>query len=480
MNKDLEFLTRVIDEKSAKILDANDKIWEYAELAFHETKSAALLKSILKEEGFALTEGDAGIPTCFTGTFSYGTGKPVMGILGEYDALSSLSQKAADPHKEPLKEGAPGHGCGHCALGTGALAAALAVREYLIANKKDGTIIYFGCPAEEGAGSKQFMARAGMFDDVDFVYSWHPATKNAVECNHSNAIMGANFYFKGVASHAGATPYLGRSALDAVELMNVGCNYLREHIISDARVHYAYRDVGGIAPNVVQGHSRVHYFIRAPKSWQVKEIYKRVVDVAEGAAKMTGTEMTYELYAGLSDYIPNHVLSEVLHESMEEIGAPKYDEADFALASKFFHETATPDEMEAKRASLRKLFGADHMEEIEAHPLHTSIAPLVWNGKVQAGSTDVGDASYVIPTAMCKTATATLGTAAHTWQMTAHGNTEIAHKAMLNAGEAMALAALKTMESPEILKKAHDEWLAETNGIYECPIPKEVGPRLED
>ena len=168
MNKDLEFLTRVIDEKSAKILDANDKIWEYAELAFHETKSAALLKSILKEEGFTLTEGDAGIPTCFTGTFSYGTGKPVMGILGEYDALSSLSQKAADPHKEPLQESAPGHGCGHCALGTGALAAALAVKEYLSENKKDGTIIYFGCPAEEGAGSKQFMARAGMFDNVDF------------------------------------------------------------------------------------------------------------------------------------------------------------------------------------------------------------------------------------------------------------------------------------------------------------------------
>ena len=262
MNQDLEFLTRVIDEKSAKILDANDKIWEYAELAFHETKSAALLKSILKEEGFTLTEGDAGIPTCFTGTFSYGTGKPVMGILGEYDALSSLSQKAADPHKEPLKDGAPGHGCGHCALGTGALAAALAVKEYLIANKKDGTIIYFGCPAEEGAGSKQFMARAGMFDNVDFVYSWHPATKNAVECSHSNAIMGANFYFKGVASHAGATPYLGRSALDAVELMNVGCNYLREHMIPEARIHYAYIDAGGTAPNVVQDHATIRYEVR--------------------------------------------------------------------------------------------------------------------------------------------------------------------------------------------------------------------------
>ena len=165
---------------------------------------------------------------------------------------------------------------------------------------------------------------------------------------------------------------------------------------------------------------------------------------------------------------------------MEEIGAPAYDETDFALASRFFHETATPEELEAKRASLRKLFGADHLDEIEARPLHTRISPLVWTGKVQAGSTDVGDASYVIPTAMCTTATATLGTAAHTWQMTAHGNTEIAHKAMLNAGEAIALAALKTMESPEILKKAHDEWLAETNGSYECPIPKEIGPRLED
>ena len=295
MNKDLEFLTRVIDEKSAKILDANDKIWEYAELAFHETKSAALLKSILKEEGFALTEGDAGIPTCFTGTFSYGTGKPVMGILGEYDALSSLSQKAADPHKEPLKEGAPGHGCGHCALGTGALAAALAVREYLIANKKDGTIIYFGCPAEEGAGSKQFMARAGMFDDVDFVYSWHPATKNAVECNHSNAIMGANFYFKGVASHAGATPYLGRSALDAVELMNVGCNYLREHMIPEARIHYAYIDAGGTAPNVVQDHATIRYEVRSPWVYQVKELFERVKNVARGASIMTDTTFECEL-----------------------------------------------------------------------------------------------------------------------------------------------------------------------------------------
>lgn len=382
--------------------------------------------------------------------------------------------------KKAEGENPDGHGCGHNLLGAGAMAAALAVKAYLEEHPEAGSVVLFGCPSEEKGDGKAIMAREGIFDGVDAAFTWHPGDKNEIWSESTLANVSVFFNFKGVTSHAAAAPELGRSALDAAELMSVGVNYLREHIISDARIHYAYRDVGGIAPNVVQGHSRVHYFIRAPKSWQVKEIYRRVVDVAEGAAKMTGTEMTYELYAGLSDYIPNHVLSEVLHESMEEIGAPAYDEADFALASRFFHETATPEELEAKRASLRKLFGADHLDEIEARPLHTRISPLVWTGKVQAGSTDVGDASYVIPTAMCTTATATLGTAAHTWQMTAHGNTEIAHKAMLNAGEAIALAALKTMESPEILKKAHDEWLAETNGIYECPIPKEIGPRLED
>ena len=295
MMKDLEFLEHVIDQKSQMILDANDRIWEYAELAYHETRSADLLCQILKDEGFSVTTGDAGIPTCFTGTFSYGSGKPVMGILGEYDALSSLSQKAASPRKEPVEAGAPGHGCGHSALGTGSLAAVLAVKEYLVENKKDGTIIYFGCPAEEGAGSKQFMARAGMFDNVDFVYTWHPATINAVECNHSNAIMGANFEFKGVSSHAGGSPHLGRSALDAAELMNVGCNYLREHMIPEARIHYAYIDAGGTAPNVVQDHAVIRYEVRSPWVSQVKDLFERVKNVARGASIMTDTTVDCEL-----------------------------------------------------------------------------------------------------------------------------------------------------------------------------------------
>lgn len=358
--KDLEQIQRIIDEKSKKILDANDKIWNYAELAFHETKSAELLKSILKEEGFTLTEGDAGIPTCFTGRFSYGSGKPVMGILGEYDALSSLSQKAGQAQKDPLIPGAPGHGCGHCALGTGSLAAALAVKEYLEQNKKDGTIIYFGCPAEEGAGAKQFMARAGMFDGVDFIYTWHPATKNAVEANHSNAIMGANFIFHGISAHAGGCPYLGRSALDAVELMNVGCNYLREHMIPEARIHYAYIDAGGTAPNVVQDHAVIRYEVRAPWVSQVKELFERVKNVARGASIMTDTTVECQLSMAFTEYIPNNALAAVADECLKEVGAPKWEESDYALAKQFLN-TYNGATMEAIKKDIVETYGEDRL-----------------------------------------------------------------------------------------------------------------------
>ncbi len=443
-----EFVLKAVADKKALIVDVSDKIFDYAEVGFHEFKTAKLYEEVLKKEGFQVEMGVGGMPTAFKAV--YGSGKPVIGFLAEYDALPELSQEGGcTMRKEAAGDNPDGHGCGHNLLGAGAMAAALAVKAYIEEHPEAGTVILFGCPSEEKGDGKAIMAREGVFDGVDAAFTWHPGDKNAIWSESTLANVSVFFNFKGVTSHAAAAPELGRSALDAAELMSVGVNYLREHIISDARVHYAYRDVGGIAPNVVQGHSRVHYFIRAPKSWQVKEIYKRVVDVAEGAAKMTGTEMTYELYAGLSDYIPNHVLSEVLHESMEEIGAPKYDEADFALASKFFHETATPDEMEAKRASIcAECLGADHIEEIEAHPLHTESHRLSGTVKVQAGSTDVGDASYVIPTAMCTTATATLGTAAHTWQMTAHGNTEIAHKAMLKCRRGDGVSCIKDHGEP--------------------------------
>ena len=478
MMKDLEFLEHVIDQKSQMILDANDRIWEYAELAYHETRSADLLCQILKDEGFSVTTGDAGIPTCFTGTFSYGSGKPVMGILGEYDALSSLSQKAASPRKEPVEAGTPGHGCGHSALGTGSLAAVLAVKEYLVENKKDGTIIYFGCPAEEGAGSKQFMARAGMFDNVDFVYTWHPATINAVECNHSNAIMGANFEFKGVSSHAGGSPHLGRSALDAAELMNVGCNYLREHMIPEARIHYAYIDAGGTAPNVVQSHAVIKYEVRAPKVSQVQELFTRVVDVAKGAALMTGTKMKYEITMAFSDYVPNRTLGAVVDQCMRELGAPEWTEADYRLAAEFLR-TYPRTTMVGIREKLGYYFEPEELDAALEKPLDRVIHPF--NPKETAyssGSTDVGDVGYATPTVMFHVATACLGNVGHSWQNTAFACSDIGMKGMLRAAEIMTLAAIRTMDQPAVIAKAREELKQKNGGSYHCPLPDYVTPPI--
>lgn len=476
---DLEFLTHVIDEKSQKILDANDKIWEYAELAFHETKSAELLKSILKEEGFTLTEGDAGIPTCFTGRFSHGSGRPVMGILGEYDALSSLSQKAALAEKEPVSPGAPGHGCGHCALGTGSLAAALAVKEYLKEFKKDGTIIYFGCPAEEGAGSKQFMARAGMFNDVDFIYTWHPATRNEVEATHSNAIMGANFEFQGVSAHAGGCPYLGRSALDAVELMNVGCNYLREHMIPEARIHYAYIDAGGTAPNVVQDHAVIRYEVRAPWVSQTKELFERVKNVARGAAIMTDTTMTCDLSMAFTEYIPNNALAEVADECLKEVGAPKWEESDYAMAREFLH-TYHGATMESIKKQIVETYGEDRLEEILERPLDSEVHPFnPASITLSAGSTDVGDVGYAAPTLNLNIATACIGNVGHTWQMVAQSCSPLAHKGLLTAAKVMALSCVRTMDRPDIIERAKEEVKKRNGGAYTCPLPDSVLPPLE-
>lgn len=310
-----EFVIQVIEEKKDLIVKVSDEIFDYAELGFHEFKTAALYEKVLKEEGFQVEMGLGGMPTAFKAV--YGEGKPVIGLLAEYDALPELSQVGGSTMRVPTEDENPdGHGCGHNLLGAGAFAAALAMKKYLEENPGKGTVILFGCPSEEKGNGKTIMARDGIFEGVDAALTWHPSDMNEVCTVSSLANVSVFFRFKGVTSHAAASPEQGRSALDAAELMSVGVNYLREHIIPEARIHYAYRDVGGIAPNVVQGHSCVHYFVRAPKSWQVQEIYKRVIDVAEGAAKMTGTEMTYELYAGLSDYVPNHVLSELDRKSV--------------------------------------------------------------------------------------------------------------------------------------------------------------------
>ena len=473
---DLEFITKIIDDRAEMLIEANDAIHDFAELAFEEAKSAGVLTGILRREGFSVEEGLAGMPTCFTGTFSAGSGKPVMGILAEFDALDGLSQESCNPVHAPLKEGAPGHGCGHCSLGTGALAAAVAVKEYLKETGADGTVIYYGCPAEEGAGSKQFMARAGLFDICDFVYTWHPSATNDVSNTSTNAIMGANFEFFGKSAHAGGNPWAGRSGVDAAELMNIGTNYMHEHIEDGERIHYAYGDSGSTAPNVVPDYARVKYEVRSPKISNVKKLFDRVVKCAQGAALMTETTMKYQVTMAFSDSRNNSVLAGIASSCLKEVGAPAWTEEDYALAKRFLdafdeENTATINEDLARR------FGEENLDAIRERPLHDTVIEYDPARFEQVfGSSDVGDVTYSVPTCELHVACCALGTIFHTWQMAGQAGSPLAHKGLLTAGKAIALSCVRTMLRPDIIEKAKAETLKRNGGKYECPLPDDVMP----
>ena len=474
----LEEIKKYVANVADKTVDVARKVWDFAELSYNETQSAAVLIEALKSEGFEVEENIVGIPTAFTATFKYGSGKPVMGFLAEYDALDGLSQKAGCPDKSPVVAGGSGHGCGHNLLGAGSFASAVAVKEYLINNKKDGTVILFGCPAEEGAGSKQFIARAGYFDDVDYVYTWHPGTINEVQSTGSVAIMGANFIFDGVASHAGGAPHLGRSALDACELMNVGCNYLREHMLDQARIHYAYSDAGGTAPNVIPDHAVIKYEVRAPKVSQMQELFTRVVDVAKGAALMAGTRMRYEITMAFSDYVPNKVLSEVMSQAMVDLGAPEWTDEDYALSEKFLHSYSKATLSNIKEG-LAEIYNDEELNDIMKKPLCNITIP--YNPAAftyESGSTDVGDVGYATPTTQLNMATACLGCVGHSWQWTAFSGSDIGMKGMLRAAEVMALATVRTMDQPELIEKAKNELKKKNGGKYKCPVPENVNPPI--
>ena len=468
-------INQYIDNKMDQISQINEQIWDYAEIGLEEMKSVALYEKLLKEEGFNVTTDIAGMPTAFVA--EYGSGKPVIGITAEYDALPQLSQEAGKAEQSPIVEGGHGHGCGHNSLGAAAFGGALAVKEYLKNNHKEGTIKLFGCPSEEKDNGKAFMARDGYFDDVDAAFTWHPMDRNEAWSSGSLANISVIFHFKGTTAHAAASPHLGRSALDSVEIMNIGANYLREHIIPEARLHYAYVDVGGNAPNVVQGSASVHYLIRAPKVDAVLEIFERLKDVAKGAALINGTEHSYEVLTGLSDFIPNHVMTKVIHESMEEFGAPTFDEADFETAKKFF-ASLTESEQKIVETNLKQQHGIEKAKEILDRPLDTYIAPLNFAAPMLPGSTDVGDVSYVTPTAQFTLATTALGTSPHTWQMVAQGNTPMALKGVKAASGILALSAIKVLENPELAKQARKELNEVTGGTYTSLIPEDVKPNV--
>ncbi|GLX69712.1 M20 family metallopeptidase [Paenibacillus glycanilyticus] len=470
-NKDIvQAVTEAIEGKRDLFIQVSDQIWGYAETRFEEVRSAELLCRALEQEGFHVERRVAELDTGFIG--SYGSGSPVIAILGEFDALASLSQEAGKASFAPVMPGANGHGCGHNLLGAGSLAAAVAVKDYFVKQGITGTIRYYGCPAEESGSGKAYMARAGLFEDVDAAFCWHPATTNVVMHMSSLANLHVHFKFAGKSAHAAAAPHLGRSALDAVELMNVGVNYLREHMISEARIHYAVTNTGGFAPNVVQAEAEVNYLIRAPKAFQVHPLFERVLDVARGAALMTGTKMSYHYEGGASNLIPNATLEGKMHEFLQELDLPLYTDEEISFA-KAILDTIPADDRQAAAAQVGKDAAAMLMEM----PLAGFVAPLMDRMIVMPGSTDVGDVSWNVPTAQCGTATWAFATQAHSWQAVAQGKSGYAHKGMLLAGKAMACTAIAAVLDPSLIAKAKVELLERLGGeTYVAPFPAEVKP----
>ncbi|SEQ81670.1 M20 family metallopeptidase [Piscibacillus halophilus] len=462
----IKVVDQLIEEKKELFMDMSDRVWDFAETAFLEKQSADYIVSKLEEQGFEVERGVAGIETAFVGTF--GSGAPVVGFLGEYDALPGLSQEKGVAEHKPIVKGGNGHGCGHNLLGTGSFAAAIAVKDYMEKHGIEGTVKYFGCPAEEFGDGKAFMAKEGVFDELDFALCWHPAPINSVFKMNVLAVNQVYFRFKGRSAHAAASPHLGRSALDAVELMNIGVNYLREHIIPEARVHYAVTNTGGDAPNVVQSDAEVLYLIRAPKVSQVQSIYERVCKIAEGAALMTETELEIVFDSGSSDMVENHTLDSVMEKNLYELEPPQFSEDEVAFAEKI-RETLSEEE--------RNTLWASGIEGV-------ALTDFVIDREAQdssAGSTDVADVSWIAPTTQALTTCIANGTALHSWQAVSQVGTSIGQKGMLYAGKVMAATALDVMQDPELLQKAKTEH-SQVAGKdrYISPIPDGVKAGLTE
>lgn len=458
-----------VDAIKASFIALSDRVWAMPEVCYTEARSCAEHLAELRRQGFRITENVAGIPTALMG--ESGEGGPVIAFLGEYDALPGLSQEAGVAEPRPVEVGGHGHGCGHNLLGSAALLAATAVKDWLSAHKMPGRVRYYGCPAEEGGAAKAFMVRAGTFDDVDIAITWHPSSFWEVAVTPSLANTRADFIFTGRTSHAAASPHLGRSALDAVELMNVGVNYMREHMPSDARVHYALLDAGGIAPNVVQAHARVRYSIRARDLPGMTELVERVHKIAQGAALMTETKMEMRIISAVSNALHNTPLEETLHRIMEELGPPHFDEADKEFAAKI-RTTLTEKDI----ASVYHTIGMDPTDR----PLADFLVPLDAKRNPLIGSTDVGDVSWVVPTVQVHAPTIAIGTPLHTWQVVAQGKSPHAHKAMVQAAKAMAGLGVKALTEPDLIAAAKADLKKRTARTpYVSPLPDDVAPPLD-
>jgi len=468
---------RWIDESESLFTSLSDQVWKFAELGYKEVQSAKLLADTLEKEGFSVERGIAEIPTAFIA--SYGDGKPVIAILGEYDALPGLSQDVL-PECQPIMDGGSGHGCGHNLLGVGALAAALAVKRAVDDGVVKGTVRYYGCPAEENGSGKAFMVKAGVFDDVGLSLTWHPGMLNGSISMNMLSNIKVKFKYHGRASHAAADPQNGRSALDAVELMNVGVNYLREHIISEARIHYVIINGGGVAPNVVPPYAESLYIIRAPKPGELKPIFERVQDIARGAALMTGTELEFSVISGASNLVFNDTIVDVFQEVLDNVAPPAFTDEERTFArglSKTFPEGG------GLMGGFAKMMGPDAnriLAEMKETLLYDKVLPAVKSDAAFSGSTDVGDVSWVTPTVQIMTTCYAFGTPGHSWQLVAQSGMSIGHKGMIYAGKVIAMTALEFMNNPDLLQKAQDEFRSRLDETPFTPmIPEGVKPPLD-
>ncbi len=448
------------------------ELWQDAETGFEEYKSSERICVLLEEQGFSVERNVCGMETAFIAT--YGSGKPIISFLAEYDALSGMSQQADVTIEKKMEGVTTGHGCGHHLLGAGAVYAGVCMKEYL--DTHQGTIKVIGCPAEEAGSGKAYLARDGVFNDIDIALTWHPSMFNQVVSGSYQACISVYYRFHGRSAHAAAAPHMGRSALDACELMNIGVNYLREHMADYERVHYAYTNVGGSAPNVVQAYSELKYFIRSDNNPHLMELYERVNQIAKGAALMSGTTCEIVFDEGLSNVVPNFTLENVLKHSFSQVNLPSYskEELDYAQA---FKDTWQYDlHAELSNAVIDKQKAKKHMEE---YPICNYVLDSMQNDMVEMGSTDVGDVSWVVPCAQINCASYAYGAGAHSWQWVAQGKSSIAIKATVLAAQVLACTAQTLFEDQSLIEKAKLELQERLNGeTYTCLIPKDVKPHI--
>ena len=437
VDRDKQAIIANLDKRFPEYAGISKQIWDYAELGYQEEKSSLLLQEQLRKEGFDVKAGVAGIPTAFVAT--YGSGKPVIGILGEYDALPGLATEAK-PEFTPIAGQKGGHGCGHNLFGTASVAAATEVKNWLKSSGHSGTVKIYGCPAEEGGSGKVYMVREGLFNDVDVVLHWHPGSQNSADAGSSLANKNAKFRFRGIAAHAAASPERGRSALDGVEAMDYMVNMMREHIPSDTRIHYVITK-GGEAPNVVPAFAEVYYYARNKDRSVVQSVWKRIENAAEGAAKGTGTKVGWEVLGGVYEVLPNVTLAEVMHNNLKTVGGLTYTPEETAFAQKISETFGEGQKVPITKAALVK----DFRDALES--------------ATSGGSTDVGDVSWTVPTVGLQTATWVPGSSAHSWQSTAASGMSIGQKGMIVAAKTLALTALDLYKTPALIEKARAEWV---------------------